>query len=105
MAFDAEQFEMLRTYRRVVKFLLRAYATDKVAEAHNDVTIFQHVPNMTKVFYASLLCNKALQCGSVFSDRRLKSPFVERLHLSTCAQVRSYLAPTSAAYQSVARYA
>ena len=61
---------------------------------------------MTEEVYSNHLWDKAPRCGTVFSDRRLKSLFAEGLLPATCAQVRNYLAARpDVDYQSVARYA
>ena len=107
MAVDAEQRELLETYAEVVNFLLRTYATDEVlSEAVDDVTSFRQSSNMTEEVYSNQLWGKALRCGTVFSNRPLKSLFVEGLLPATCAQVRNYLETRPGAdYQPVARYA
>ena len=107
MAIDAEQRELSETYAEVVNFLLRTYATDEVfSKAVGDVTSFCQSSNMTEEVYSNQLWDKALRCGTVFSDRRLKFLFVEGLLPATCAQVRNYLATRpSVDYQAVARYA
>ena len=106
MAVDVERRELLRTYPQVVNFLLRTYTTDEViSEAVGDVTSFRQSSNMTEEFYSKHLWDKALRCGTVFSDRQLKSLFVEVLLPATCAQVRNYLAAhPDVDYQSVVRY-
>ena len=106
MAVDAEQRELLETDAEIVSFLLRTYATDEViSEAVGDVTSFRQISNMTEEVYSNQLWDKALRCGTVFSDRRLRSPFVEGLLPATCAQVRNYLATHPGVdYQAVARY-
>ena len=107
MAVDVERRELLRTYSQVVNFLLRTYATKEViSEAVGDVTSFRQSSNMTEEVYSNHLWDKAFSCGTVFSDRRSKSLFVEGLLPATCAQVRNYLAThPDVDYQSVARYA
>ena len=107
MAVDAEQREMLETYAEVVNFLLRTYATDKViSEAVGDVTSFCQSSNMMEEVYSNQLWDRALRCGTVFSDGPLKSLFVEELLPATCAQVRNYLVTHPGVdYQAVARYA
>ena len=93
MVVEVEQREMLRTYSQVVNFFLRTYANDEViSEEVGDVTSFRQVSNMTEEVYSNYLWDKALRCGTVFSDRRLKSLFVKELLPATCAQVRNYLA-------------
>ena len=47
---------------------------------------------MMEEVYSNQFWNKALRCGTIFSDGRLKSLFVEELLPATCAQVRNYLA-------------
>ena len=107
LAVDAEQRELLETYAEVINFLLRTYATDEViAEAVGDVTSFRQSSSMTEEVYSNHLWDKALRCDTVYSDRRLKSLFVEGLLPATCAQVRNYLATNPQFdYQAVARYA
>ena len=93
MAVDAEQRELLETYAEVVNFLRGTYATDKfISEAVGDVTSFRQSSNMTEEVYSNQLWDKLLRCGTVFSDRRLKSLFVEGILPAKCAQVRNYLA-------------
>ena len=84
---------------------MRTYATDEaISEAVGDVTSFRQSSNMTEEVYSNHLWYKALRCSTVFSDRRLKSLFFERLLPATCTQVRSYLAThLDVHYQSVAR--
>ena len=107
MAVDAEQRDMLESYEEVVNFLLRTYATDEtIAEAYTEVVSFRQSSNMTEEAYRNQLWDKALRCGTVFSDRRLKSLYVEGLLPATCDQVRNYLATDATVdYQAVARYA
>ena len=106
MAVDAEQHELLETYAEIFNFLLRMYAMDEViSEAVSDVTSFCQSSNLTEEVYSNQLWDLALRCGTVFSDRRLKSLFVEVLLPTTCAQVRNYLAThLGVKYQAVARY-
>ena len=93
MAVVAEQRQLLETYAEVVNFLLRTYATDEViSEAVGDVTSFRQSSNMTEEVYSNQLWDKALGCGTVFSNRLLKSLFVKGILPATCAQVRNYLA-------------
>ena len=93
MAIDVERRELLQTYQQVINFLLRTFATDAViSEAFGDVTSFRQSSNMTEEVYSNHLWDKALRCGTVFSGRRVKSLFVERLLSATCAQVCNYLA-------------
>ena len=61
---------------------------------------------MTEEVYSNQFWDKALRCGTVFSDRRLKSLFVEALAPVTCVQVRNYLETHPGMdYQSLERYA
>ena len=107
MAVDLERRELLRTYQQVVNVLLRTYANDEViSETVSDVTSFRQSSSMTEEVYSNHLWDKAIRCGTEFSDQRLKSLFVEGLLPATCAQVRNYLATDpDVDYQSVARYA
>ena len=107
MAVDAEQRELLESYAEVVNSLLRMCATDEViSEAVGDVTSFRQSWNMTEALYSNQLWDKALRCGTVFSDRRLRSLFVEGLLPATCAQVQNYLKTHPGVdYQAVVCYA
>ena len=61
---------------------------------------------MAEEVYSNQLWDKTLRCETVFSDRRLKSLFVERLLPATCAQVGNDIATHPGVdYQAVARYA
>ena len=106
MAVDSEQRDMLESYEEVFNFLLRTYATDEIiAEAYTKVVSFRQSSNMTEESYSNQLWDRALRCGTVFSDRRLKSLYVEGLLPATCAQVRNYLATHATVdYQAVSRY-
>ena len=106
VAVDAERREPLETYAEVVNFLLRTYATDEViSEAVGDVPSFRQSSNMTEEVHSNHLWDNALRCGTVFSDRRLKSLFFEELLPATHAQVRNYLAThPSVDNQAVSRY-
>lgn len=67
---------------------------------------FRQSSKMTEEAYSNQLWDKALRRGTVFSDRRLKSLYVEGFLPATCAQVRNYLATHAwVDYQAVARYA
>ena len=106
LAVDAEQRELLEPYAKVVNFLQRTYATDEVIfEAVGDVTSLSRSSSMTEDVYGNHLWDKSLRCGTIFSDRRLNSLFVEALLPATYAQVRNYLAThPSLDYKAVARY-
>ena len=107
MAFDAEQRQLLETYVEAASFLLGTYATDEViSEAVGDVTSFLQSSNMTVDVYSNQFWDKALRCGTVFSDRRFKPLLVEGLLPATYVQVRNYLAThLSVEYQAMASYA
>lgn len=92
MTVDSKRSEMLRTYGDVVNFLLQKYATDEViAEAYNDVVNFRQSSATTKKTYSRMLWDKALRCGTVFSDRRLKSLSIDGLLPGTRAQTLHFL--------------
>lgn len=79
MAVNAGQLEMLETYLRVFNFLLRTYATDDVvAEAHTYISTFPQNSNITEKSHSDHLWNRALPCGSVFSDRWLMFLFFRK---------------------------
>ena len=76
----------------MVHFLFRTDATDEViSEAVGDETSFRQSSNMTEDVCRNHLWDKALRCRTVFSDRWLKSLFIEGLPPASRAQVRSYL--------------
>lgn len=70
--------ESLSIYAEVKHFLLRSYATDdNIADAHNEVVSYKHSQSQKETEYSNRLYKKALRCGRVFSQHRLKSEFVE----------------------------
>ena len=107
MAVDAKHRELLTSYPQVVNFLIRNYATDEViAEAYNEVIGCKQVATMNELRYSQLLWDKALRCGTVFSDLRLKSLFADGVSEVIRAQVRNHLAShTSLDYHALVRYA
>lgn len=107
MAIDAKHRELLTSYPQVVNFLIRNYATDEViAEAYNEVINCKQAATMTELRYSQLLWDKALRCGTVFSDLRLKSLFADGVSEVIRAQVRNHLAShTSLDYHALVRYA
>ena len=107
MAVDVDRTEMIHTYKEAINFFLRTYATDEeIALAYNEVMAFHQSTNMSETDFSQKLWAKALRCGTVFSDRRMKSLFTEGLLPSTRAQVRNYLANNPGKdYQALTRYA
>ena len=107
MTVDTEQCQLFETYAEVVNFLLRTCTTDKaISEPVGDITSLRQSSNMTEEVYINQLWDRALRCGTVLSDGRLKSLFVEGLLPATCAQVRNYPAThLGVDHQAVARYA
>lgn len=77
--------------------IMRSFSTSCYARALSDVVIAEAVEDViffrqsSAEVYGSHLWNKALQCNTVSSDRRLKSLFPDGQFLATCAQVRNYL--------------
>ena len=77
MATDADQSDMLTTYREVVNFLLHTYATEEaMLEAVQDIENCKQSSSMDEVAYADRLWELALRCGTVFSSNRIKSYFL-----------------------------
>ena len=107
MAVDVDRTEMIHSYKEAVNFFLKTYATDEeIALAYNEVTSFHQSTNMSETEFSQKLWSRALRCGTVFSDRRMKSLFTEGLLPSTRAQVRNYLATRPTVdYQALTRYA
>ena len=93
MAVDEDHSEMLKSYKEVVNYVLLIYANEEViSEAYTETVSYRQSYGTTESDYSQRLWEKALRCGSVFSDRRTKAMFVEGLLPTTRAQVRNYLA-------------
>ena len=89
---DARGDEVLSSYPEVVNYLLRTYATNEViAEAYAEVTNFLQSSRMSETEYGDRLWEKALRCGNVFSDSRLKLLFAEGLLPAIRTQMRHHL--------------
>lgn len=75
MAVDFQRSKVLWTYRNVVSFLLRAFATDEfiefTADYSNDFSPGKD-SIVTEETYSRVLWAKVLRCGTVFFDRRMK---------------------------------
>lgn len=92
MVEHSKRCEMLRTYRDVVKFLLRTYETDGVvAKAYNDVVNFCQSSAMTEENFYRMNWDKALRCEIVLSNRRLRSLCIDGLLSGTRTQTRQFL--------------
>lgn len=80
MAVESERSEVLRPYGNVEKFLPRTYATDAfTTDEYSDVATFYKCSAMTAETYSQVLWHKALPSGTAFSERRLKSLFIDGL--------------------------
>ena len=91
-AVDGHRDEVLSSYPEVVNYLLRTYATDEIiAEAYSEVTNYIQSTGMSEMEYGDRLWRKALRCGNVFSDDRLKSLYAEGLLPAIRVQVRHHL--------------
>ena len=91
IAVDVQQQDTLTSYREVVNFLLRTYATDEIiAESHQEVIAYQQSTNTTETDYGEKPWDKELRCGSVYSEKRVKGKFVEGLLPAIKAQMRTY---------------
>lgn len=79
----------LTSYCQVVNHLLRTFATDDIiAEAEADLTRCVQTDKMTEAQFEALLWKKALRCGSVFPETRLRSLFIEGLNATIRQIVR-----------------
>ena len=89
---DARRDEVLSSYPEVVNYLFRTYATNEViAEAYAEVKNFIQSLRKSETEYGDRLWRKALCCGNVFSDSRLKSLFAEGLLPPIRTQVRHHV--------------
>jgi len=97
----------LTNYPAVVQFLLKTYATDEViAEADAEINRYRQPDRMSPPDYAHNLWTKALRCGTVYDEDRLKGIFIEGLHESICQSVRNYWSKNGDAdLQELARHA
>lgn len=87
-----EETDVLKTYPEVVNYLLKAYATDEeIATAYAEVISCKQETNKTETEFAEQGRTKARRCGLDFSERRLKSIFVDRLLPGIQATVRNHL--------------
>lgn len=63
-----------------MKFLLRTYVASKaILEACDDVFNFHESSAMNGEAYHRVLWGKALRCDTAVLNRRLKSPFIDRV--------------------------
>lgn len=81
---------MLRPYGDVVIFLLQTYVTDEVIARAYNVVLYRQRSSVTDENYVRILWNKALRYRTGFSDRRLKSLFIDGLLQRTQAQTRQF---------------
>ena len=110
-AVDIGQSELLHSYEEVVNFLLTTYVTNEViSEEYNRVMQFRQSTGQGEQDFADKLWQKAQRCGTVFSDRRLKSLFADNLQTSLRRSVNNYLSTkvaegTILSYQELDRHA
>ena len=104
---DGGHKEALPTYCEVVNYLLRTFATHEViATAYADLTSYVQATGMTETDYGDTLWDKTIRCGSVISQNRLWSMYVEGVLPSIGAQVRNHLETHSRlSYDELVRYA
>lgn len=88
---DPQQEGNFTTYCQVVKYLLANYPTDDfMAETEVDMANFKQPEGMFSVPYSQVLLEKALHCGHLYDELRLKEVFVEGLHDSIRFLIRPY---------------
>lgn len=99
--------ERLSSYVEVVNFMLATYATDDViARAVKTLENYKQLPGMAPTDFAKRLYTKALRCGMVYEEKRVKSLFVEGLEDAVCDNVRLYWSRNpSEPLTQLARYA
>ena len=104
---DGGHKEALSTYCEVVNYFLRTFATNEiVATAYADLTSYVQATGMTETDYGDKHWDKTIRCGSVISQNRLRSMYVEGVLPSIRAQVRNHLATYSRlSYDELVRYA
>lgn len=102
-----QQGDKLTTYCQVINYLLETFATDNIiAEAESDITSFEKPVGTTGTRHFEILFEKALRCGVVYNEPRLKEIFIESLRSSICYSTRKYWgAHKGAKLHSLARYA
>ena len=89
---DARRDEVLSPYLEVVNYVLRTYVTNEViAEAYAEDTNWIQSSGMSEAECGDSRWRKALRCGNVFSDSRLKSLFAEGPLPAIRTQVRHHL--------------
>lgn len=80
---DPEQEGKWTTHCQVSNYLPATYAPNEViAEGEADIANFKPPKAVSAVHYSGVLCEKALNCGSVYDDSRLKGLFIGGLHES-----------------------
>lgn len=104
---DSQQKGKLTTYCQVVNYLLVTYATDdEIAKAEAGIMQFKKPERMSATLFSELLWEKALRCGRVYNDARLKALFIEGLHTSIRLSMRLYWAANKdATLHDLARHA
>lgn len=108
MVVDLEgETDILQSYPEAVNYPLETYATDEViAKAYSEVIYCKQAIDKTETEFAELVRAKARRCCSVFSERRLKSIFVDGLLCGKQATVRNHLASSKRlSYAQVTQYA
>lgn len=83
--------EKLTSYCAVVNHILGEYASDGIiAETVHDIANTRQPSGSTTGDYVHILWAKALRCGRVYNEARLKSIFVEGVDLSLRHSLRAY---------------
>lgn len=83
----------LTSYCATARHLLKTYATDYVIDAaENDLVKCLQPDRMTEEDYAAEVSMKALPCGYVYLEERLKGIIIEGLHSTVRKNVRNYYA-------------
>lgn len=86
-----QQVGKLRLYVLVVKYLFKRYATDVfIAEAKATITNYEHPVGITTVQYYQARYDRALRCGMIYNEARLKAIFIKGLHAFICYSVGIY---------------
>lgn len=81
----------LTSYCQLVNYVLEAYASsDVIAEAEGDITNYKQPENMSAVRYSQAFLEKALLCGQVYSESKLKGFFKEERYNSIGFSMRNF---------------
>lgn len=78
---DSQKKRKLNTCCQVVKYLLATHATDdEISETDCEVANFKQPEHRSAVSYTELFWEKAIHCGCIYEETRVKGAIIERQH-------------------------